>query len=137
MGQPKTRTNGPQLFHVNFHTVRNRAVFEVPEYRELVERFLIDVLTNKHIGCLAWQVMPTHVHLIVASFPDLPLSRVIHLIKGGTAHAFLATAPELREDLGDHLWQEGYDWVEITTQRQCANTIRYVRENRIRGGLEP
>ena len=136
MGQPRTRTDGPSVFHVNFHTVRNTPVFEAPDYQALVERALREALERWQIACLAWQVMPTHVHLVLVTFPDRSLGRIMNLIKGGSAHALLAAAPELRADLGDHLWQEGYQWVEVKTQRQCANTVRYVRENRIRGGLE-
>lgn len=136
MGQSKSRVNGPQVFHVNFHTLHNRLVFEVPEYLALVRAELASALRTWHICTLAWEVMPTHVHLIVLTFPDMPLGRAMRLIKGRVAHEVLAAAPELRADLGDHLWQEGYDWVEITSHRQCLNAVRYVRQNRCRGGLE-
>ncbi len=136
MGQPKTRGDAVQLFHVNFHTMQNRPVFEVPEYDALVRRELEQALTRWHLPCLEWQVMPTHVHLVLLTFPDLPLGRVMRLIKGGVSHEVLAAAPELRADLGDHLWQEGYDWVEVTSHRQCAAAVRYVRENRRRAGLD-
>lgn len=136
MGQPVARTDRPQLFHINFHTARNRAVFEVSGYQSLLERSLSEVIEKWAIACLAWQVMPTHVHLLVLSFPDQQLARIVHLIKGSAAHTILHAAPELRADLGDHLWQEGFDWVEVTSHRQCANAVRYVRENRRRGGLE-
>ncbi|HEX8729095.1 MAG TPA: transposase [Ktedonobacterales bacterium] len=136
MGQPVIHPDGPQLFHVNFHTIHNRAVFEAPEYHGLLERLLSDALMKWEIVCLEWQIMPTHVHLVLLSFPDQQLGRILHLIKGSTARALLLAAPELRGDLGDHLWQEGYDWVEVTSHRQCINTMRYVKENRVRGGLE-
>jgi len=72
----------------------------------------------------------------VYNFPDLPLGRVMRLIKGRISHQLLEAAPELRADMGDHLWQEGYDWVEVTSHQQCVNAVRYVRDNRRRGGLE-
>jgi REP element-mobilizing transposase RayT len=136
MGQPKTPGKTIQLFHVNFHTVRNLPVFEVPEYDALARPELKRQLAKWHIICLAWEVMPTHVHLVLLTFPDVPMGRAMRLIKGGVSHAVLAQAPELRADLGDHLWQEGYHWVEVTSHEQCLNAIRYVRENRRRGGLE-
>lgn len=80
--------------------------------------------------------MPTHVHLMVVTFPDQQLGKILNLIKGRTSRGVLDVAPELRGDLGNHLWQEGYHWVLIKDQRQCANTIRYIRENRRQGGLE-
>ncbi len=136
MGQPATRTDGSQLFHVNFHTVRKLAVFESPEYQRLLEQYLPETIARWSIPCLAWKVMPTHVHLVIVAFPDLPLGRAMNLIKGATARALLLAAPELRADVGSHLWQEGYDWVEITSHQQCTNAVRYVNENRRRGGLE-
>jgi len=80
--------------------------------------------------------MPTHVHLVLLTLPDLPPGRVMRLIKWRTAQALLALATELRGELGDHIWQEGYDLVELTTQRQCAAAVRYVQENRRASGLE-
>ena len=136
MGQPKTRTDGPQVFHVNFHTFGNRPVFQVPEYLALAERELREALRIWKILSAAWTVMPTHVHLVLLTFPDLPLGRVMRLIKGRISHQLLEAAPELRADMGDHLWQEGYDWVEVTSHQQCVNAVRYVRDNRRRGGLE-
>lgn len=136
MGQSKSTFHGPRVYHVNFHTMRNRRVFEVPEYQSFVESRLTEVLERWSIPCLAWQIMPTHVHLVLITFPDQPLARALNLIKGYTARHVLLDAPELRADLGDHLWQEGYDWVEVTSHRQCANAVRYVRENRQLAGLE-
>ena len=136
MSRSKQREDGPQLFHVNFHTNRNRPVFEALEYDALARRELKAALAKWRVPCLAWEVMPTHVHLVLLTFPDLPLARLMRLLKGRMAHEILAAAPDLREDLGDHLWQEGYDWVEVTSHRQCLNAVRYVLENRRRGGLE-
>lgn len=53
MGQPKTPANAVQLFHVNFHTVHNRPVFEAPEYDALVRREIEQQLTKWGIVCLA------------------------------------------------------------------------------------
>jgi REP element-mobilizing transposase RayT len=124
------------MYHVNFHTYRNRPVFESAEYLSLAETAFADVLTHWAIPCVAWTIMPTHVHLMVVTFPDQQLGKILNLIKGRTSRGVLDVAPELRGDLGNHLWQEGYHWVLIKDQRQCANTIRYIRENRRQGGLE-
>jgi REP element-mobilizing transposase RayT len=136
MGQPTTRADAAQIFHVNFHTARNLPLFANPDYEALIWQALTEALAHWQNSCLAWQVMPTHIHLTLITFPDLPLGRIMRLMKGRTAHELMAQAPELRGELGDHPWQEGYDWVEITTQRQCAAAVRYVQENRRAAGLE-
>ena len=136
MGQSAESPVGPFVYHVNFHTNHNRPVFEAPDYQALLEAALTDALAQWAIPCIVWTVMPTHVHLILVTFPDQSLGRMLNLIKGRTARSVFAAVPELRSDLGNHLWQEGYHWVKIEDQRQCANTMRYIRENRRRGGLE-
>src|SRR5690242_46115 len=99
MGQPKMPTDRLQLFHVNFHTMRNRPVFEVSEYQSLLRVALAEVLEKWEIPCLVWQIMPTHLHLVLLTFPDHALARSVKLIKGATARKVLAAAPELRADL--------------------------------------
>ena len=136
MGQPQQAPAGPAVYHVNFHTNRNRPVFEVPEYQALLETALRGALTEWAIPCITWIVMSTHVHLMLVAFPDQRLGRILNLIKGRTARRLLEAVPELRGDLEGHLWQEGYHWAQIKDQRQCANTIRYIRDNRRHGGLE-
>ena len=137
MGQPKTPTDRLQLFHVNFHTMRNRPVFEVPEYQSLLQAALAEAIEKWEIPCWVWQIMPTHLHLVLLTFPDHALARSVKLIKGTTARRILAAAPDLRSDLGDHLWQEGYFWREVCSHRQYANAARYIRENRVLCGLDP
>ncbi len=136
MGQTIQQRVGPAIYHVNFHTFRNHPVFESLDYLTLAEEALRDVLSHWAIPCIAWTVMPTPIHLIVVTFPDQQLGKILNLIKGRTSRGILDAAPELRGNLGNHLWQEGYHWVLIKDQRQCANTIRYIRENRRKGGLE-
>jgi hypothetical protein len=53
MGQPKTRTDAPQAFHVNFHTLHNHPVFEAPEYDARARRALRTVLNQWRIPCSA------------------------------------------------------------------------------------
>jgi REP element-mobilizing transposase RayT len=73
----------------------------------------------------------------LVDFPDLDMGRAMHLLKGASARRFLQERPAFREDLGNHLWQEGYGWREITSHRQFIETLTYIRENRRKGGMEP
>jgi REP element-mobilizing transposase RayT len=124
-----------RFYHVNFHTFHNEPVFLAKDVDSAIRAIMRDVLREHQILCLAFEVMPTHVHLILADFPDKSRSESMRLLKGATAYHFLRDQPAFRNDLGDHLWQEGYDWQEITTHRQFVATLRYVRENRARGGI--
>lgn len=126
------------LHHVNFHTLYNKPIFEDDTYDGMMRACLHDVLRERKLICLAWEVMPTHVHMIIEDFPDLPRPRIMQHVKGDTSRAFFATFPHLRADLlGGHLWTKGYSAVRIITYRQFLATLHYVRNNRERANLLP
>ncbi len=126
------------LYHVNFHTLYSKPIFEDSAYDHMMRECLRDVICVHKILCPAWEVMPTHVHMIVEDFVDIPLPTIVKTIKGVTAHNFLSAFPELRADLlGGHLWTKGYYAVGIVTHQQFLATLAYVRANRARADLQP
>ncbi len=130
--------DGPTLQHLNFHTWQRRPVFEHDPYDQMMRRCLPAVLAGRGIVCPVWEVMPTHLHLIVATFADLPCSTIVKHVKGDTARAFFAAFPALRVDLGgSHLWQKGCYAASITSHRQYLSTEHYIRANRANAGLLP
>jgi putative transposase len=126
------------LFHLNFHTLDSKPIFADEGYDRTIRLCLRDVLRQHKILCLAWEVMPTHVHMMIADFPDLTRGTIVNHIKGGSSHAFFIAHPELRPDLlGGHLWTKGYYFVQIKTHRQFLATLHYIRTNRERADLPP
>jgi len=124
------------LYHVNFHILGSRPVFEHEEYDGMLRECLRGVLRERRILCLAWEVMPTHVHLLVEDFQDYRRPAIVKHIKGDTARAFFRAFPHLREDLlGGHLWTKGYYAVLVTSHAQLCATISYIRSNRQRADL--
>ena len=113
-------------------------MFEHAEYDTMLRECVRDILRRHRILCLAWEVMPTHMHMIIEDFPDLALSQIVKLVKGNSAYAFFKAFPHLREDLlGGHLWAKGYYTVHIATHDQFCATLTYVRTNRERADLPP
>ena len=126
------------LHHVNFHTLYNNPIFAEDTYDRMMRSCLQNVLKERIILCPAWEIMPTHVHMIVEDFPDLERSTVLKHVKGDTSRAFFAAFPELRTDLlGGHLWTKGYYAVRIITHNQFLQTLHYIRANRERADLPP
>jgi len=96
------------------------------------------VIADRQILCLAWELMPTHAHLIIGDFVDFPRGTIVKHIKGDTSRAFFKTYPDLRADLlGGPLWADGYASIRITSHRQYLATLEYVRTNRQRADLPP
>ena len=126
------------LYHVNFITLGRRPIFELAAYDGMVRVCLPSVLRQRQVICPAWEIMPTHVHLLIADFPDYPRSTILAHVKGDISRAFFRAFPHLREDLlGGHLWAKGYHWVLVESHRRCCATIAYLQANRERAGLPP
>jgi REP element-mobilizing transposase RayT len=126
------------LYHINFHTLGRRPIFEHEGYDQMLRKCLPAVIERREIVCLAWEIMPTHVHLLIEDFADYARSLILQHVKGDTSRAFFQVFPECREDLlGGHLWAKGYFKVLVRTHRQCADTIRYIRANREHADLPP
>jgi REP element-mobilizing transposase RayT len=126
------------LYHVNFKTLGGRPIFEQEEYDRMLRACLPSVLQQREVISLAWEIMPTHVHLLIADFPDYPRSTILQHVKGDVARAFFRAFPHLRHDLlGGHLWAKGYYWVAVESHRQCRATIAYIQANRECADLAP
>ena len=126
------------LHHINFHTLYSTPIFSQDAYDHMMRGCLTAVLRERKILCPAWEIMPTHVHMIVEDFPDLTRPTIVKHVKGDTSRAFFVTYPEPRADLlGGHLWTKGYYAVRIITHRQFLATLHYIRTNRERADLPP
>ncbi|MBI3969144.1 MAG: IS200/IS605 family transposase [Chloroflexi bacterium] len=123
------------VFHVNFHTNRRRPVFLDVERAAWLQRVVAELVERNDLVCLASAVMPTHVHLLLLGWPDLPVGKAVQLVKGASSRAFFVEFPYLREDLGGHLWQAGYDCVQVSTHRQCVAARAYIWGNPRRAEL--
>jgi putative transposase len=127
------------MFWSGAHT-RHRLMYHlvwIPKYRKRVlrgeiakrlkELFLQCAEVNRwHIEELNLQ--PDHVHLLVQLRPDVSISRVVQLFKGGSSKVIREEFPELEEFLwGDSFWSDGY-FVE-TVGRCSESAIRNYIKN--------
>ena len=74
-----------RLHHVNFHTALNTPVFEHDEYDLMMRGALGAAIEERQVLCVAWELMPTHVHLLIAEFEDLPRGTILKHLKGDTS----------------------------------------------------
>ncbi len=122
------------IWHINFHTFQNKPVFLNPAYEDFIRNSMLRIAHEEGILLLEFEIMPTHVHLMIVEFPDFPRLNMLKYLKGKSAYQFFEKYPELREDLGGgHLWQVSYDKVLVTTHIQYRKTVEYVRRQKERG----
>jgi putative transposase len=87
------------------------------------------VVIAKRWRCLAYCLMPNHVHLLVET-PEANLARGIQYVHGFYAHAFNA-----RYDVPGHLFQGRYGSKRVRDDAQLLSVFRYIALNPIDGGL--
>jgi REP element-mobilizing transposase RayT len=100
-----------------------------PEIAERVEEALLHWDgTRYHL--LAWCVMPNHVHVLIETQTDFPLSGVVHSWKSFLAHA-----------INQHLARTGAVWMQdyfdryIRGDHHLAATVAYIHANPVKAGL--
>jgi REP element-mobilizing transposase RayT len=87
------------------------------------------VVFAKRWRCLAYCLMPNHVHLLVET-PEANLARGIQYLHGFYAHAFNA-----RYGLSGHVFQGRYGSKPVRDDAQLLSVLRYIALNPIEGGL--
>ena len=85
---------------------------------------------GKRYRLIAWVIMPNHVHLLIETMEEYPLSDVMHSIKSYTAHQ----ANRILERKGRFWSVESFDRY-IRDARHFRNTVGYIENNSVKAGL--
>jgi putative transposase len=93
----------------------------------MIERELFETARIKNIFVMGYVLMPDHIHLIAGSNEGgKGISRFIHSLKG-----------IIRKRLtGDNkLWQDRFDDLVLTSEKQFEIKLNYIHTNPVRAGL--
>ena len=111
-----------------------------PKYRRLalrgnigkyVSRVIYEVAERYDFTVLELAVMPDHVHLFVASPPDVSPAGVIQRIKSITARKVFEQFPGIKRILwGGALWERGYFVMTSGTGTTDEMIRKYIKEQR-------
>jgi type I restriction-modification system DNA methylase subunit/REP element-mobilizing transposase RayT len=97
--------------------------------RLLIACYIVDVCRAHSIPVVAWNVLPDHVHMILAAEDEHELDELVRKIKGASSYSFQRTHPQ--DELG-HVWAQKYHHLLITDQRMLENAYTYVMNNHIK-----
>jgi putative transposase len=92
-------------------------------------RLLAASCAAAHVSCLAFCLMPNHVHLILVPSDEDGLRRCLAAV-----HRTYAGALNLRRGLSGHFWQGRYGSV-VMDNPHLYEALRYVLLNPVRAGL--
>jgi len=97
------------------------------------QRIVLEHIKNgdgKYYDCYAVMVMPDHVHVLLQTKKGMTLSRVMHGIKGTTAHII-----NLHRNTRGRIWQkESYDRI-MRDSDEFHEKFQYMYNNPVRKGL--
>jgi REP element-mobilizing transposase RayT len=100
-----------------------------PAVAEIVQACLLYGDSERY-ALIAWCVMPTHVHVVMEQFADIPLSDVVQKWKSISSHEI--NKLEARKG---RLWQPEYFDRFMRSEQQFEWTVAYVENNPVAAGL--
>lgn len=117
------------VYHVFARGNDRQVVYRDDADRGLYLRGVGAIVVDYEIGCLAYCLMNTHVHLLLET-PHANLSAGMHRLQSGYAQRF-----NRRHDRVGHLFQSRYGAVRIESDRQLCGTAAYIARNPVEAGL--
>ncbi|MCC7478846.1 transposase [bacterium] len=100
-----------------------------PEIADLMQGTLMHFDSERY-RLLAWVVMPNHVHVVIETFADHPVSKVMHSWKGYSA----SQANKILDRTGQ-FWMVEYHDRKVRDETHLHNAIRYIEYNPVRARL--
>jgi putative transposase len=117
------------VFHVYARGVDKCDIFREGDDRQRYMMLLADVVGAQGFRCLAFCLMPNHVHLLVRT-PIPNLSVGMQRLHGRYAQGF-----NVRHQRVGHLFQGRYGAVRVTDDAQLWTTVGYIATNPVAAGL--
>lgn len=106
-------------------------IFRDGKDRERYLRLLASTIERHRFACLAYCLMPNHVHLLLRT-PEPNLGLGMRWLHGPYAQGF-----NERYDRVGHLFQGRYGAVPVTDDEQLWTTVGYIATNPVAAGLVP
>jgi putative transposase len=127
----KARCSSPrQMYSITSVCFCREKVFAKDHYARLAAKALSSTKLWPDAKCLAWVVMPDHLHVLIELGDTEPLSLVVQRIK-----SLIATAINQERSTRQPVWQRGYYEHAIRTDEDVLLAARYIINNPVRAGL--
>ncbi|MDP1809596.1 MAG: transposase, partial [Actinomycetota bacterium] len=117
------------LYHVIARGIERKEIFRDPDDYEFFLSRLGRVLVDTETKCLAFCLMPNHIHLLIRS-GRIPVSTVMRRLLTGYAVCF-----NRKYDRVGHLFQNRYKSIICQEESYLLTLIRYIHLNPKRAGL--
>lgn len=104
---------------------RGHPIILTPAQIRLVAETLIEAWTRHSIPVCACNVLPDHVHIIIAADSENALHELVRKLKGFTSYKFNRANPSM----SGPLWQQKFNRKVIPNDEALRNALEYVWNN--------
>ena len=127
---------GTMMLHLEWCTKYRYKMFKKDDQRNLCLACIRRAASRNGIGIIEISLMPEHVHVVVQISLSISPSKVLQILKGGSAKLFFEKNPKarLRYPKG-HLWSRGkfaasLGFIQVdVAQRYVRNQVEHHRGN--------
>ena len=123
-------SNAQQIYSITSACINREKIFSNHVNARLAAKALKSKQLWPDAKCLAWVVMPDHMHVLIELGDKEPLSLVMQRIK-----SLIATAVNQERNRRQPVWQRGYFDHAIRTDEDVRLAVRCIVNNPIRAGL--
>jgi len=110
---------------VTFGAGGGEPVLFTPEEQLIMATHIAEVCHRHRIPVVAWNVLPDHVHMVIAATDEAALNEAVRKIKGGSAYAF-GRSQGLD---GGPVWAQKFNRKLLSTDDALYAAIEYVMNN--------
>lgn len=126
----KARIDAPgALHHIMVRGIEKRDIFYDDNDRDIFVKKLGDIISDTNTCCLAWALMPNHVHLLVRT-GITSISAVMQRLLTGYAVIF-----NLRHERHGHVFHNRYKSILCEEEEYLLELVRYIHLNPLRAGF--
>jgi putative transposase len=115
-----------RTYSVTAVTANRRRLFQVEATAHLMMDTIQGYRSKGNYELYAFVVMPDHIHLLLTPAPDIPLEKVMQLVKGGFS---------FRLKSKQEVWDRGYFDRRIADVAAFDACREYIEQNPVRGHL--
>jgi len=117
------------VHHIIMRGIERRKIFRSgPDRADFIDR-LAAIVSETHTQCLAWALIPNHVHLLLRT-GRVPISKVMQRLLTGYAVSF-----NRRYKRHGQLFQNRYKSILCQEDHYLKELVRYIHLNPLRAGL--
>jgi len=108
---------------------RDDPVVFTPDDQLTIAKHIAEVCKNSNIPVVTWNVLPDHVHMLIAARNEKELNEYVRKIKGSSAKVFAEARGWTK---GQHVWAQKFNRKAVRDEEALGNIYTYIKNNHLK-----